>query len=130
MPTFLAYVEYMLCYHAWCHNLHLLPIELQQDYDMIDFGSKMLMQYFESILYMGDDTCDTNTCKIQTQLHNSRSHCYFGDLMQYSTAMGERDLKVWAKGVSQAILKQGIHKFTYSTSSRVAERMFLKTIAN
>jgi hypothetical protein len=21
MPTFLAYVKYMLCYHAWCHNL-------------------------------------------------------------------------------------------------------------
>jgi hypothetical protein len=31
MPTFLAYVEYMLCYHAWCHNSHLLPIELHED---------------------------------------------------------------------------------------------------
>jgi hypothetical protein len=27
----------------------MLPIELQQDYDLIDFGSKMLMQYFDSI---------------------------------------------------------------------------------
>jgi hypothetical protein len=105
MPTFLAYVEYMLCYHAWCHDLHLLPIELQQDYDLIDFGSKMLMRYFDSILYRGDDTCDTNTCKIHTQLHNSQSHHYFGDLMQYSTAMGERGLKVWAKGMSQMALK-------------------------
>jgi hypothetical protein len=39
MPTFLSYVEYMLFYHVWCHDLHLLPIELQQDYDLIDFGS-------------------------------------------------------------------------------------------
>jgi hypothetical protein len=81
MPTFLADVKYMLCYHAWCHNLHLLSIELQQDYDLIDSGSKMLMRYFDSILYRGDDTCDTDTCKIHTQLHNSQSHCYFGDLM-------------------------------------------------
>jgi hypothetical protein len=84
-PTFLAYVKYMLCYHAWCHNLHLLPRELQQDYDMIDFGSKMIVWYFNSILYRGNKTCDTDTCKIHTQLHNSQSHCYFGDLMQYST---------------------------------------------
>jgi hypothetical protein len=26
MPTFLAYVEYLLCYHAWCHDSHLLPV--------------------------------------------------------------------------------------------------------
>jgi hypothetical protein len=50
--------------------------------------------------------------------------------MQYSTAMGERGLKVWAKGVSQMALKQGINKFTYSTSSRKGERMLLETIAN
>jgi hypothetical protein len=50
--------------------------------------------------------------------------------MQYSTAMGERGLKVWAKGMSQTALKQGIEKFTYSTSSRVGKRMLLETIAN
>jgi hypothetical protein len=47
-PTFLSYVKYMLCYHAWCHDSHLLPVELQQDYDLIDFGSRMLMRYFDS----------------------------------------------------------------------------------
>jgi hypothetical protein len=99
MPTFLAYVEYMLCYHAWCHYSHMLPVELQQDYDLIDFGSRMLMQYFDSILYRGNNTCDTDTCKIHTQLHNSWSHCYFCDLMQYSIAMGKCGLKVWAKGM-------------------------------
>ena len=55
---------------------------------------------------------------------------YFGDVLQYSTAMGEHGLKVWAKGVSQMALKQGINKFTYSTSSHVGERMLLETIAN
>jgi hypothetical protein len=50
--------------------------------------------------------------------------------MQYCTAMGEHGLKVWAKGMSQMTLKQGIDKFTYSTSSCIGERMLLKTIAN
>jgi hypothetical protein len=50
--------------------------------------------------------------------------------MQYSTAMGECGLNVWVKGVSQMVLKQGINKFTYCTSSRVGERMLLETIAN
>jgi hypothetical protein len=31
--------------------------------------------------------------------------------MQYSTALGERGLKVWAKGMSQMARKQGINKF-------------------
>jgi hypothetical protein len=65
-----------------------------------------------------------------TKLPNSWSHHYFGDLMQYITAMGECGLKVWAKGVSQMALKQGINKVTYSTSSCVGERMLLETIAN
>jgi hypothetical protein len=50
--------------------------------------------------------------------------------MQYSTAMGECGLKVWAKGISQTALKQGINKFMYSTSSHIGERMLHKTIAN
>jgi hypothetical protein len=50
--------------------------------------------------------------------------------MQYSTAMGVHGLKVWAKGMSQMALKQGINKFMYSTSSCIGKRMLLKTIAN
>jgi hypothetical protein len=50
--------------------------------------------------------------------------------MQYSTAMGEHGLKVWAKGMSQMALKQGINNSMYSTSSCVGKRMLLKTIAN
>jgi hypothetical protein len=104
MPTFLAYVEYMLCFHAWCHDSHLFPVELQQDYDLIDFGSRMLVRYFDSILYRGNDTCDTDTCKIHTQLHNSQSHCYFGDLMQYSTAMGAW---AWTQGLGKGHVTNG-----------------------
>jgi hypothetical protein len=63
------------------------------------------MQYFDSIIYRGDDTVNADTCKIHTQLHNRWPHAYFGDLMQYNTAMGERGLKVWAKCFSQTAVK-------------------------
>jgi len=69
--TYRAYIEYMLCYHAWCHYSHQLPRELQEDYDLIDFASQMVVQYFDSILYRGDDSVDADTCKIHTQLHNA-----------------------------------------------------------
>lgn len=77
----------------------------------------MVVQYFDSILYRGDDTIDADTCKIHTQLHNGQTHAYFGDLMQYNTATGERGLKFWAKRISQTAFKHSRDKFTYSTSS-------------
>jgi len=128
--TFAAYVEYMLCYHAWCHYSHLLPRELQEDYELIDFASRMIVQYFDTILYRGDDSIDSDSGKIHTQLHNKWLHEYFGDLMQYNTSMGERGLKAWAKAISQTALKHGRDKFTHSTSMRIGEKMLLDTITD
>jgi hypothetical protein len=48
--TFFAFVEFMLCYHAWCHYSHQLPKELQEDIALIDFVSRMVVEYFDSIL--------------------------------------------------------------------------------
>ncbi len=42
--------------------------------------------------------------------------------------MGERGLKIWAKGASRTAIKQGRDKFTYSASTRVDERMLLNTV--
>jgi hypothetical protein len=60
----------------------------------------MVGMYFDSILYQGDNTINSNTCKIHIQLHNRQMLDYFGDHMQTNTAMGEQGLKVWAKGAS------------------------------
>jgi hypothetical protein len=46
----LAYIEFMLCYHAWCHYSDQLSRELQEDYDLIDFASRMVMKYFHRII--------------------------------------------------------------------------------
>jgi hypothetical protein len=50
--------------------------------------------------------------------------------MKTNMAMGERGLKVWAKGASQTALKHGKDKFTYSTSIRVGKRMLLDAITD
>lgn len=126
--TFLAFIEFMLCYHAWCHYSHQLPKELQEHYALIDFASRMVIQFFSSILYRGNHSIDADTCKIHTQLHNQRTHAYFGDLMQYNTVMGEQGSKVWAKHMSQMVVKHGRDKFTLCTSMRVGETMLLDTI--
>jgi hypothetical protein len=88
----------------------------------------MVGMYFDSILYQGDNTINSNTCKIHIQLHNCQMLGYFGDHMQTNTAMGEQGLKVWAKGASRNALKHGKEKFTYSTLMRVSERMLLDAI--
>jgi hypothetical protein len=128
--TFVSFIKYILCYHAWCHYSHQLPPELQENYELINYASMMVVQYFDTIVYHGDDTVDSDTCKIHTQLHNARIHKFLGDTMQYNTAMGECGLKVWAKRVSKTAPKQGRDKFTFTASARVGERMLLNAMAD
>jgi hypothetical protein len=90
----------------------------------------MVVQYFDTIVYRGDDRVDSDTCKIHTQLHNAQIHKFLGDMMQYNMAMGEHGLKVWAKRVSKTAPKQGRDKFTFTTSARVGKRMLLNAIAD
>jgi hypothetical protein len=107
MPTFTALVEYLLCFHAWCHYSSNLPIELQEDFELIAFSSAMVVQYFDTIIYRGDDSVDTDTCKIHSQLHHSYTIARFGDPMQYNTEVGERGLREWAKRLARTALKHG-----------------------
>jgi hypothetical protein len=122
--TFLSLVELMLCYHAWCHHSGKLPVELQDDTELITFSAGAVVQYFDTIIYLGDDTVDTDTCKIHTQWHANR---YFGGPMQSNMETGERGLKTWAKKVARTALKHGRDVFTQSTSNRVGEMLLLNT---
>lgn len=128
MDTLAAYIELMLAYHAWCHYSHTLPPELQRDHDLVAFGKQMVVQYTDAILYRGDGSCDSGTCKAHSQLHDSSQ--YLGDPMQYNSETGERGLKTWAKGASKTALRHGNDKFTHSTSDRVGERLLLNGAAD
>ncbi len=65
-------------------------MELQEDTELVSFSARTVVQNFDTIIYRGDDTMDTDTCKIHAQLHTAR---YFGGLMQYNTKTAERGLK-------------------------------------
>ena len=128
--TFVCYLEYLLCYHAWCHYSYLLPKSYQQNFATADFGSMILVQYFDTFVYRGDKTTDSDTCKLHSQLHLRRMLERFGDLMQYNSSTGERGLKDWAKGASRTARKRGIEAFTEDTSKRVSETILLKHISD
>ena len=127
--TFVTFVEYLLCYHAWCHYSYLLPKLSQADYDTVDFGSMVVVQYFDTFVYRGDTSTDSDTCKMHSQLHVKRMIDYFGDLMQYNSGTGERGLKDWAKGASRTARKRGIEAFTEDTTKRVCEAILLKHLS-
>jgi hypothetical protein len=73
-----------------------LPIDLQEDFELIAFSLAMVAQYFDTIIYHGNDLVDTDTCKIHSQLHYSYTIARFGNPMQYNTEVGERGLWEWA----------------------------------
>jgi hypothetical protein len=125
--TFLSLVEPFLCYHAWCHHSDKLPVELQEDMDLVSFSVRTVVLYLDTIVYHGNNTVDNDTCKNHTQLHADR---YFGRPMQSNTEIGEQGLKTWAKKVSRTALKHGRDVFTYSTSNRVGESSCLTPQAN
>jgi len=78
---------------------------MQEDYALISSATGMVVQYFDTVVYRGDDSVDSNTCKIHSQLHTHVID-YFGNPMQYNTETGEHGLKDWAKGVSRMALPQ------------------------
>jgi hypothetical protein len=91
---------------------------------LVSFSAGAVVQYFDTIIYRGDDTVDTDTCKIHTQWHANR---YFGGPMQSNMETGERGLKTWAKKVARTALKHGRDVFTQSTSNHVGEMLLLNT---
>lgn len=123
MKEFQRFCEYILMYHAWCHYGHDLPIEDRLDDEMIDKGSRSLLRYFNFIVYRGDGTCDTNTCKTHTLSRNGWNNRTWGSLMNTSCHLGERLLKTHAKGVSKTAQKRGEGTFLFQTAHRAVERM-------
>jgi hypothetical protein len=111
----------MLCYHAWCHKSNQLPEEIQGDTELVSFSARTVVQYFDTIIYRGDDSVDTDTCKMHYK--------YFGGLMQYNMETGERGLKTWAKKMAKTALKHGRDVFTHSTSNQVGEMLLLNSFS-
>ena len=120
--SLISFLEYTLCYHAFCKYSSSLPLAMQRDTDLIDFSGWSLVTYFCKMVYRGDDTIDTRTTKIHVQRrlgHNFRS---LGNVIHACCEVGERLLKTEAKKISRTAQQKGSIVFERQTCSRILDR--------
>ena len=94
--------------------------------EVFDRGIREFLRLFNAYVYRGDDSVDTDTCKIHCHLHILENILMFGDPMQYDAAKGERGLKDWAKQISQTAQKCGIDIFLFQTIHRVSTHQLMQ----
>ena len=123
--SFAFFLEYCLCFQSYCHYGHLLPLSDRGDLSVVDFGARRIVSYFDTFIYRGDNTCDSDTCKMHCQIRTASNIKKFGDMMQTNCNMGERGLRSWAKHISITAQKQGYHKFSFQTGNRVSDQLIL-----
>jgi len=58
MTTLVIFLEYVLCYHAFCKYSWSLPVFLQQMHDNIKAGNRFVVEYFQKLIYRGNATVD------------------------------------------------------------------------
>jgi hypothetical protein len=120
VKPYVQFIELALCLHAYLHYSKDLTLETRCKPEIFDRGVREFLRLFNAYVYRGDDSVDTDTCKIHCHLHILGNILNFGDPMQYDAAKGERGLKDWAKQISQTAQKCGIDIFLYQTIHRVA----------
>ena len=123
--TSLMYLfEYTLCFHAFCHDSSTLPSELRHNVNVIDYGGRSLISYFMCMIYRGDNSLDSRTTKVHTQLRTGRNFDALKNLMHANCSLGERLLKTEAKGVSKTAQMRP-DCFIGQTCSRIQDKMIL-----
>lgn len=123
MSEYQRYCEYALMYHGWCHYGHLLSDDDRCDKELIDFGSRLMLRYFDFLVYRGDSTLDTSTCKTHTLVRNGTNNQVWGSLMNTSCHLGERLLKTHAKGAARTAQRRGEETYTFQTAQRAMEQL-------
>jgi hypothetical protein len=126
VKPYVTFIELALCLHAYLHYSKDLPLETRCQPEVFDRGVREFLRLFNAYVYRGDDSVDTDTCKIHCHLHILGNILMFGDPMQYDAAKGERGLKDWAKLISQTAQKCGIDIFLFQTIHRVATNQLLQ----
>jgi hypothetical protein len=126
VKPFVSFIELALCLHAYLHYSKKLPLETRCKPEVFDRGVREFLRLFNAYVYRGDETVDSDTCKIHCHLHLLENILNFGDPMQYDAAKGERGLKEWAKHISQTAQKCGIDIFLFQTIHRVATHQLMQ----
>ena len=114
-------MEYLLSFHSFCRYSFTLPAALQHDFELIDFGSKTLVQYFEKLVYRGDDSVDSRTTKVHANKRVGQNHKCLGSCMHSDCQTGERLLKTKAKSVAATAQQRGNSTFECQTMHRIQD---------
>jgi len=119
--SFLHFLEYLLSFHAFCRYSFNLPPALQDDFDQIDFGSRTIIQYYEKLVYRGDDSVDSRTTKVHSNKRVGQNHKCLGSCMHSDCQTGERLLKTKAKKVAVTAQQRGNSIFECQAMHRIQD---------
>ena len=126
VKEYIEFIELALCLHAYLHYSKDILFEKRCQPEIFDRGVRQFLRLFNAYVFRGDDSIDTDTCKIHCHLHILENILNYGDPMQYDAAKGERGLKDWAKHISQTAQKCGIDIFLFQTIHRVSTYQLLQ----
>ena len=130
MGTLNIFLEYVLCYHAFCKYSWSLPVFLQQSYDNIKAGNCFVIEYFQKLIYRGNATVDCRFPKLHSQSRIGKNIQELKTVMNFCCETGERLLKTEAKGISRTAQQRGNTTFLRQTMSRLQERLVLDCFAS
>lgn len=122
ISSLIMFLEYTLCYHAFCKYSSSLPIAMQRDFELIDYGGRSLLTYFCRMIYRGDCTIDSRTTKIHAQRRHGHNFSSLGNVMHACCEVGERLLKTEAKKISRTAQQRGSTTFERQTCLRILDR--------
>jgi hypothetical protein len=129
METLVVFLEYVLCYHAFCKYSWSLPVHLQRNYENIIAGNRYIVEYFQKLIYRGNQSVDSRFPKIHAQRRMGENIARLNTVMNFCCETGERLLKTEAKGISRTAQQRGNNTFLTQTMSRVQERSVLDSVA-
>ena len=125
MGTLVIFLEYVLCYHAFCKYSWTLPLFLQRNYENIENGNRFVVEYFQKLIYRGNCTVDSRFPKIHSQSRMGANMRELNTVMNSCCETGERLLKTEAKGISRTAQQRGDKTFLTQTMSRLQDRSVL-----
>ena len=128
MGTLVIFLEYVLCYHAFCKYSWSLPVFLQRSYENIKAGNRFVVEYFQKLIYRGNNTVDSRFPKIHAQCRMGENITALNTVMHFCCETGERLLKTEAKGISRTAQQRGDETFVTQTMSRLQERSMLDSL--
>jgi hypothetical protein len=125
MGTLTIFLEYVLCFHAFCKYSWTLPLILQRNYENITAGNRFVIEYFQKLIYRGNNSIDSRFPKIHAQSRIGRHTEMLNTVMNFCCETGERLLKTEAKGISRTAQQRGETTFLTQTMSRIQDRSLL-----